>query len=98
MVWPADDPGTSAQPDWVEAQELLASDGTAHDDFGRCAALDGNTALIAAPDDASGRGAVYVLGRVGNTWVQQQKLVATDGVDNDQFGHNIALDEDTALS
>lgn len=30
-------------------------------------------------------------------WVQQAKLVADDGDNNDVFGHSVALDGDTAL-
>ncbi|MEZ5454614.1 MAG: FG-GAP repeat protein [Lysobacteraceae bacterium] len=35
--------------------------------------------------------------RSGNTWTQQAKLVADDGVPNDYFGASVALDGNTAL-
>jgi len=84
---------------WTEQQKLLASDGSANDAFGSVVALDGDTALIGAMlDDDMGlsSGSAYVFTRTGTTWTQQQKLLASDGAQNDQFGI-VVLDGDTAL-
>jgi hypothetical protein len=71
--------------------------------FGHAVALsDGAvpTVLIGAPyEDTNGdaAGAAYVFVLRGASWVQQQKLVPRDIVENDQAGSAVALDGDTAL-
>ena len=78
-----------------------ASDGASFDGFGYSVALDGDTALVGAyAADVNGnfdQGAAYVFVRQGASWSQQQKLVASDGVQGDFFGYSVALDGDTAL-
>jgi hypothetical protein len=85
---------------WSFEQELTAPDGEAWDNFGRMVALDGETAIVAAPLDDSGanenQGSAYVFTRSGTTWSFQQKLTAPDGKAGDIFGM-VALDGDTAL-
>jgi hypothetical protein len=86
---------------WTQEQKLIASDGAANDVFGISVALDGDTALVGAVlADVNGnnnQGAAYVYGRVGDDWVEQAKLTASDGAANDQFGFSVALDGDTAV-
>ena len=86
---------------WTQQQKLTASDGAAQAAFGSAVALDGNTALIGAPDDDNNnqtlRGAAYIFTRSGTAWTQQQKLTANDGAPNDNFGRAVALSGDTAL-
>ncbi|XXT18561.1 hypothetical protein WME94_50870 [Sorangium sp. So ce429] len=82
---------------WAQQAKLMALDGESFDYFGGSVALssDGNTALIGAVgDDTSptyGNGAAYVFARSGTTWAQQQKLVAYDRTDHDEFGRSVAL-------
>ena len=45
---------------WSETTKLLAEDGAAGDLLGGYVAISGNTAVIAAPGDDTGRGSVYV--------------------------------------
>ncbi|MBI2100629.1 MAG: hypothetical protein HYT47_01250 [Candidatus Vogelbacteria bacterium] len=75
---------------WIQDQKLVASDGTAAEFFGTSVATDGNTVAVGAPGHL-GRGAVYVFGFNGSSWVQQQKLVASDGASNDGFGSSVGL-------
>jgi hypothetical protein len=79
----------------------VAADGAAGDRFGTSVALDGEMALVGANRaNVSGntnQGATYVFTRSGANWSQQQKLVATDGAADDQFGRSVALDGETAL-
>jgi hypothetical protein len=85
---------------WTQQAKLLASDGTSGDEFGVFVSLDGDTALIGAPgDDNNGNytGSAYVFTRTGTTWTQQQKLLASDGEAEDEFGISVSLDGDTAL-
>ena len=65
--------------------------------FGRKVALsaDGMTALVSAPRDRSGHGAVFVFRRSGAGFVQQgPKLVGLEGTGESLFGRSVALSPD----
>jgi len=86
-------------PDWL-LQEVSASDGAPSDQFGWAVAIQGNLALIAAPNglndgSTSNYGEVYVYHRNTTTgaWEQGQKIFANGG----SFGVSLALDGDTAM-
>jgi len=87
--------------EWVEAAKLLASDGLGADAFGVSVSLSGDTALIGAllrdttPDNEEG--AAYVFVRSGTIWVEEAKLIASDGEDGDLFGNSVSISGDTAL-
>ena len=59
---------------------------------------DGNTAIIGAYFDDVGangqQGSAYVFTRSGGVWTQQQRLNATGGATNDNFGRSVALSSD----
>ncbi len=85
---------------WQFHSKLTAKDGTAGDLFGISVAIDGNTILIGADLNdqlAENAGAVYAFEFDGKQWLQQAKLVASDGADTDIFGVRVALSGDTAL-
>ena len=85
---------------WVEQQKLLASDGAAGDTFGRRVAISGNCIMIESPFDqdcGSETGAVYAFRFNGSSWVQEQKIVASDCASEDVFGYDIAISGDTAV-
>jgi hypothetical protein len=72
-----------------------ASDGAIGDQFGFCASISGNYAVIGAPFDNVGanvnQGSAYVFFRNGSVWSQQAKLVASDGAGNDLFGYSVSI-------
>ncbi len=84
---------------WVE-HKLTASDGAAEDRFGYSVAVDGDTAVIGAPQDddlGDSSGSVYVFNWDGATWVEH-KLTASDGDADDHFGRRyVAVDDDTIV-
>ena len=83
---------------WSETQKLVASDGVANDWFGQSVALDGDTAVIGAPQYLGfGNGAAYVFTRSGTDWSESQKLTADDGAQRDQFGISVAVVGDEAI-
>jgi hypothetical protein len=85
---------------WTAIQKLLASDGAAYDRFGYTVSLNGDTALIGTMyDDDNGEdsGSVYVFTRTGSTWIQQAKLLASDGAPGDAFGYSVSIDGNSAL-
>jgi hypothetical protein len=63
----------------TEIQKLLPGDGNVADRFGTSVAIDGNTAVIGAPDPlGDSPGAAYVFTFDGEFWTEQQKLVSSD--------------------
>ena len=81
-------------------QKLTASDGGEGDQFGYAVAVSGDVAVIGAQfDDApfNQSGSAYVFRRVDGTWVEEQKLTASDGDDGDHFGYAVAVSGDVAV-
>jgi hypothetical protein len=85
---------------WSQQAKLTAGDAAAGDNFGWTVALNGETAVIGAPqddDDGNGSGSAYVFTRNGTSWNQQAKLTANDAAAGDAFGFAVALDNDTVV-
>jgi len=83
---------------WTQQQKLLPSDPFYRGYFGFTTLVEGDRILIGAPGKDDAAGAVYVFQRTGTTWTQQLKLVASDGLDNDNLSYSVALWEDTVLA
>ncbi|HQR35805.1 MAG TPA: hypothetical protein PLK30_23985, partial [Blastocatellia bacterium] len=86
---------------WTLQQRLLSNDVTDGDRFGVSVALDGDTALIGAPNvtiTASGQGAAYIFTRSGTVWTQQPRLNldSAQARGGDQFGNAVALSGELA--
>ena len=79
-------------------QRLLASGGGASEDLGSSVAIDGDTAVVGAPNVQGGRGAVFVFARLGNTWTQTARLTASDRAIEDQLGASVGIDGDTIVA
>ena len=91
---------TRTKTTWTQQTKLSASDGAPYDNFGFSVSLSGDTALIGAcADDDNGNesGSAYVFTRNGTTWIQQAKLLASDGAEGDLFGSTVSLSGNTAL-
>ncbi len=70
-----------------QESKLVASDGLLGDFYGMGVALDGDTAVIGAPNHwANMFGTVYVQVRSGTTWSEQAMLLTSDGAAQDFFG------------
>jgi len=71
------------------------------DGFGSAVAIDSDTALVGAAEDAHPNGeragSAYVFERSSDGWKQALKLVPDDGGTGNQFGAAVALSGDTAL-
>ena len=81
--------------EWVFEQKLLASDGAEDDHFGQTVAIQGNVAVVGAPDHeggALGSGTVYVFEFDGESWSETEKLGAGDPGIGDHFGESLAFD------
>ncbi len=91
-----DDDNNAATPDIPLT--LTASDGSSDDEFGCAVALDGETALIGA-QFSNDTGAAYILKKndADDNWVEQQKLVPSDSVAADYFGHSLDISGNVAV-
>lgn len=85
---------------WSEQQKVSASDGASGDQFGRAVVLGDQKLLVGAPyidSNGTNSGAAYSFSRIDGVWAEQQKLVASDSAQDDQFGWSVAMSGDTAL-
>lgn len=86
---------------WTERQKITASDGGVDDGFSSTLVISGDLIVVGAPGKRitsnERQGSVYVFARTGFTWIEQQKLVASDGKEEGRFGTSIAIDRDTLL-
>ena len=82
---------------WTQQAKLAAGDAGAGDGFGGAVAVDGGTVVVGARGQASHTGATYVFVGGGASWVEQQKLLASDAGSGRAFGAAIALDGDRCL-
>ena len=85
---------------WSQAATLTASDGAANDEFGISVAIDGNTIVVGARQDDTRNGAAYVFTRPDGGWTSTTtaaKLTASDGEEDDRFGHSVAVVGDTLV-
>jgi FG-GAP repeat len=86
---------SSVEPNEVPPIEQVASDGDVGDYFGCSVAINGNYAVVGAENDNIGsnikQGSAYIFFFNGTAWVEQAKLTAADGNDNDNFGHSVSI-------
>ena len=88
--------------DWYEAQKIVPADGEAGDKFGHYFTIDGDVAVIGSLRDddngpESGSAYVYREDPVSGLWIQEAKLLASDGDNNDQFGISAAVHGDVII-
>ena len=86
---------------WQQQQKVHPADRADGDQFGAAVSIQGDTALIGAPDRddrglASGAAYVYLRSN-GGVWTQIQKLSAADGAPGDFFGSAVAINSSGAL-
>ena len=84
---------------WSQAAKLLADDGEPYEHFGTRVAVDGNLAVVSAPQDYGWQsGAAYVFERdQAGPWRQVAKLVPDDGHWSHGFGYGLAVSGDVVL-
>jgi len=91
---------------WTQQAKIVASDRYFGDDFGYSVAINGDHAIVGAPsedEDAAGgnmigdAGSAYIFVRSDTTWTQQDKIVASDRANGDEFGWSVAISGDNAM-
>lgn len=80
---------------WAEQAKLTPSQGASQDDFGISVSLSGNMALIGSNGNdeiGTNTGTAYLFVSTNiSTWIEQEKLVAGDGENDDFFGLSVGL-------
>lgn len=77
-----------------QIQSIYPSDAAIDDAFGSCLAVQNNfLAISASADDTNGEntGALYIYKKDGTQYDFAQKIVAPDGMPNDNFGSSIKI-------
>ncbi len=90
---------------WQEVQKLYASDAVFGELFGHAIALGDGVAVISAihdddacpKDELCNSGSAYVFRFNGVQWVEEAKLVASDGEADDEFGNALAIEGDIVV-
>lgn len=82
--------------DWQEVTKLTASDGAEYDYFGTSLALNDDTLVVGTrldddPNAGNNAGSAYIFHKSGSNWQEVQKLTASDGSENDNFGSAVAI-------
>jgi len=76
---------------WTEVSTVRPRNPVASSMFGSNVAIRGDTLLVAAEQEASGQGAVYVFARNAGGWMELQRLAADEPADSKNFGYGMAL-------
>ena len=80
---------------------LTSIDGAANDGFGFSVSITSNYATIGANTKNNGTissvGAAYIFQRINGVWLQYQKIVRPNGLQNEFFGNSVAIDANRFL-
>jgi hypothetical protein len=92
------------EDNWGETKKLTASDGVTRDRLGLSAAINGDFIVVGAPKkdfgDSNSQGAAYVFERNRggeDNWGEVNRLTASDGAEEDEFGEAVAIGLDTVI-
>lgn len=86
---------------WTQTARLVATDGTALEEFGAVVAVSGTTiAVTSRMDGQNGEaaGSVYIFEKTGSTWSQTAKILPADAGYHDYFGSALALSGDVLIA
>ncbi len=86
---------------WVSTDQydykITASDKATDDQFGRSVGIYGNTVVVGAYGKNSNQGVAYIFEFNGTSWIQQGKLIPSNGNSNDYFGISTCIFGDTVV-
>lgn len=86
--------------DWVEEAKLLPSDGKKEDGFPSVVSIDGDVIAVGAmftDDLGENSGSGYIFRFDGTQWVEEAKLLASDGMMGDRFGRAASVHGNLAI-
>ncbi|KAJ5067624.1 hypothetical protein M0811_02812 [Anaeramoeba ignava] len=85
---------------WIQQAKLVPADLNSGDYFGFSVGISNEYAIVGAPHQSlSGidSGAAYLFHKNGASWVQNSKLIASDGSGYDRFAWSVAIDNSYAV-
>lgn len=85
---------------WVYLNEFRAHDPAANEWFGEELAMSGDYVVVGLPKDdpnGLGSGSAYVFKRNIGTWIEQAKIVPSDGALEARFGCDVGISGDTVV-
>ena len=85
---------------WVQNQQITSTPRGVAAQHGNAVAVYGIRMVVGAQHDgttALNAGAVFVYRAFGGVWIQEAKLLASDGIADDQFGYSVAIYGDTIV-
>lgn len=85
---------------WIEKQKITASDAAIYDEFGFSVSISGDKAIVGAhgnDDDGNVSGSAYVFEFDGTTWLEKQKITASDAALGDVFGKSVSISGNKAI-
>lgn len=82
--------------EWIEEEQLVASDAAPNDWFGESVAMSGHWVVAAAPGLSAGHGApivgtAYTYRFNGDSWVEEHMLAGSDTQAGDRFGSDVSV-------
>jgi len=83
--------------DMTETVKLTATGGVASDGFGASVSIEGNMALVSLRQNWGGIGAGCVFVFDGSSWVEQGRLLPSDGEPYDGYAQSLCLSGDHAV-
>ncbi len=90
----------SARPLAQTEQKVIPAAGAASDEFARSVCVRGDVAIAGSPYDNEtnpDQGSALISRFGGGNWQEEQKLVASDGMSDDDFGRSVAIEGDIAV-
>ncbi|MFO7447716.1 MAG: T9SS type A sorting domain-containing protein [Ignavibacteriaceae bacterium] len=91
---------------WTQVQKITASDRAVADNFGYSVSISGDYAIVGAfreDEDAAGEntlnsaGSAYIFHNNTVSWIQVQKIAASDRAEIDNFGYSVSISGDYAI-
>ncbi len=87
-----------ANGEWIQVARFQPAELADGDAFGKVATIDGDYAFIASWGFENGKGGVWAYRRgADGTWSEHGKLMGSDAMDGDYFGHSMAASGDRVV-
>ncbi|KYK29042.1 hypothetical protein AYK20_06220 [Thermoplasmatales archaeon SG8-52-1] len=83
---------------WLRTDKIYHSFWAPYDSFGLSVSIDGDYAIVGAPEKNNGTGAAYIFKRDGLSWIKTAQLLASDGKPGYIFGFwSVSICDDYAI-
>ncbi|MEM7296871.1 MAG: hypothetical protein AAF391_01230, partial [Bacteroidota bacterium] len=82
---------------WVSKGQVSSDSQVSFNAFGQGLALEGDRAMVGAPNGLEVVGSVYYFEFENGEWVQKQEISPNDGSNHDRFGHSVSISGDRAI-